>query len=279
MSIVKKQYRRRVATACSVSLVAEACATKTRLSIRRRERGMNNHFFSSFAISQSFQFVHGSSTVLRAHHWAQCILRDGMPSSTEPPYPAGRPPLPQSRPIRRAQPPNSSTTVPESTVRAAKAEASAAESQLLTLVRKRKFKVRAIGITVLVAASAILGAQIKSVKQETDKARQLDASARQAVTGAGSPNEDAMSKVSPAAQDITQIQAGGGQDTVKPRTRSATGSPYSVDVARQITLLEDRKALLNREKTNIEAKIEVLRERRARKAEMEARRAGSGFDR
>lgn len=202
-----------------------------------------------------------------------------MSSPTEPPRSAGRPPLPHSRPIRRAQPPNSSTAVPESALRATEAETSAAESQLLSLVRKRKFKVRAVGITVLVAASALLGAQIKSVKQETDRAKQLDASAREAVTGTDSVVEDDAQNALPALQDRTYTQAESGQDIAGPITRSAKGSPYSVDVARQVALLEDRKALLNREKTNLEAKIEMLRERRARKEEMEARRAGSGLNR
>lgn len=75
------------------------------------------------------------------------------------------------------------------------------------------------------------------------------------------------------------------QDTKQNTTQAVGGraaaaqsrsSPYSLEVAKQIALLEDRKALLNRQKITLEAKIQTLRERQARKAQMDARRPTQG---
>jgi len=117
---------------------------------------------------------------------------------------------------------------------------------------------------VVTVAGAIFGAQLKNTKQEHDKRKVIEAAAEELATTAFSTPSLQLQK-----QKAESVTAG---QSLKPS--AAQRSHYTVDVAKQIALLEDRKALLNRQRLTLEGKIVKLKERRVKKAQMEARRAG-----
>lgn len=122
-------------------------------------------------------------------------------------------------------------------------------------------------------AGSILGARLKETRQEFARRKELEEAARKLAesTVVGENKDDALGITAPT---IVQDRKNEVTDASLP-AMIPKGAGYGVDVARQITLLEDRKALLNRQKNNIEQKIRRLRERTARREEMEARRPSS----
>ncbi|KAJ9658226.1 hypothetical protein H2198_003799 [Neophaeococcomyces mojaviensis] len=155
---------------------------------------------------------------------------------------------------------------PRSPIRPTKSSSPEVDAEVTsTLIRKRKPIVYAVGFAVVTVAGAIFGAQIKNVKQESEKRRQIEAAAEEL-------------SAAPAAATVLQLQdrptPSADEQTLQPQYSQNQHTPYTVDTARQISLLEDRKALLKRQRMNLERKIEKLKERKARKEEMEARRAG-----
>jgi len=100
--------------------------------------------------------------------------------------------------------------------------------------------------------------------------KEIEAAARKLTSGSAIEDKQSSQAVSEAAPRPEQDNAqAAGTTTLTERARS---SPYSVDVARQIALLEDRRAILNRQRLTLEAKILMLKERQTRKAQMNARR-------
>lgn len=131
------------------------------------------------------------------------------------------------------------------------------------LTRKRRFIIYAVGFAVITVAGAILGAQLKSTKQEHDRRKDIETAAQElAVTSNVTANT--------LQPDVNQKEL---PDSPTSRPRYKSESPYTIDVARQIALLENRKSLLNRQRATLEVKIEKIRERRIRKEQMDARRA------
>lgn len=113
-------------------------------------------------------------------------------------------------------------------------------------------------------AGSILGARLKETWQEYGKRQELEEAARrlaESTATAGAKTLESTALRNKPNEPISVAQAVSQQSPA-----------YSVDIARQITLLEDRKAILNRQKINLEQKIQRLRERKVRKEEMEARR-------
>ena len=154
------------------------------------------------------------------------------------------------------------------------AEKLAAEVQEANTIWKRKYVVRAVGVAVLVVAFTFVGARLKEMKQERDRLEGIEAAARELAAGAQNTGIPVSQIVSVAD---AQLERSGEQTNIQGVSTPAAvdqtrNSPYSIDIARQIALLEDRKTTLNRQKMSFEAKIQMLRERQARRAERDARR-------
>lgn len=141
-----------------------------------------------------------------------------------------------------------------------------------TIIRRKKL-VYAIGFGVIVVAGSILGARLKETRQEFSRRKELEEAARKLAesTTVGNVKEDSLATVAQSNVQAGKIEAAAALPTIT--IQKSAG--YDVDIARQITLLEDRKALLNRQRNNIEQKIQRLRERTARREAMEARRPSS----
>lgn len=168
-------------------------------------------------------------------------------------------------------PPRLSQTIPEGSVESAEAQQAgeAARTRTLwdTIIRRKKL-VYAIGFGVVVVAGSILGARLKETRQEYARRKELDEAAKRLAESTVAGELKAVpSGVTTTTGERDDTHAIASTLGAVPRGRA-----YDVDVARQITLLEDRKALLNRQKGIVEQKIVRLRERTARRQEMEARR-------
>lgn len=192
-------------------------------------------------------------------------------SSPRPPPPIARirPRIPRSSSV-----PNSTPSTP-----AVDTQAAAQESYLQSLIRRRKFLVRAVAVSVLVASCAILGAQLKSTKQEVDERKKI-ADAAQGLLA--EPEKFAQKELESSATPVLSTPGKLQASTTPQNSTQINGAisrQRSLEIAKQIALLEDRKALLDRQRRTFEAKIEMLRERRAKKEEMEARRAGQDLER
>ena len=145
------------------------------------------------------------------------------------------------------------------------------------LIKKRKYGVRAVGVTVVVVCCTLIGSQLKTSKQEKDKLREIERAAEElALDSAPAEKPTLLHEELQAATPALPAQKSHAGDAI---ARPTHGSQLSLDITKQIALLEDRKAILNRQRGNIEAKIDMLRDRRARKEEMEARRSGTGLQR
>ncbi|KAK5092776.1 hypothetical protein LTR24_004816 [Lithohypha guttulata] len=181
--------------------------------------------------------------------------------------PVHRPPPPSS-PVGRARPTKQSA--PASAQKAIEAEKAAAELQEGKVIRRRQYVVWAVGAFVFTVACTFVGARLKEFKQESDRMKEIEAAARKLSSGSAIEDKQSSQAVSEVGPRPEQNNAQAvGTTTLTERARI---SPYSVDVARQIALLEDRRAILNRQKLTLEAKILMLKERQARKAQMDARR-------
>lgn len=197
-----------------------------------------------------------------------------VPPSKPPQGPTGPRlrPLPRSIPTR---PPRLQQAIPEAFAESVEAKQASEAAETRTLwqtIIKRKKAVYAIGFGIVVVAGTILGARLKETKQQLARRQELEEAARKLAesSAADGVKEDDLGLVASTAVQAGKIEAAAEQPSPVQR-----GAGYNVDVARQITLLEDRKALLNRQKNNIEQKIQRLRERTARREEMEARRPSS----
>ncbi|KAK5319191.1 hypothetical protein LTR70_005092 [Exophiala xenobiotica] len=159
--------------------------------------------------------------------------------------PVHRPPPPSS-PVGRARPTKQSA--PASAQKAIEAEKAAAELQEGKVIRRRQYVVWAVGAFVFTVACTFVGARLKEFKQESDRMKEIEAAARK--LSSGSAIEDKQS-----SQAVSEV-----------------GPRPEQNNAQAIALLEDRRAILNRQKLTLEAKILMLKERQARKAQMDARR-------
>lgn len=122
-------------------------------------------------------------------------------------------------------------------------------------------------------AGSIGGARLKEIRQEYARRSELEEAARKLAESAvitGNAKEESLTATVASAVQASRTEAA---NTSPATVQKSVG--YDVDVARQITLLEDRKALLNRQRNAIEQKIQRLRERTARREEMESRRPQS----
>lgn len=138
------------------------------------------------------------------------------------------------------------------------------DSVLQKLIRNRKLKVRAVAVGVGVVCCALFGAQLKTTIQEIYASKKITDTASDYMKEAGT--------VPPAELRETSQQI--PSEVQQPHQSQAAKQSRGIafEVARRIASLEDRKALLNRQKQTLEAKIEMLRERRAKKVELEALR-------
>lgn len=181
-----------------------------------------------------------------------------------------KPRLPPRPPILTRPPPRIQRDLPRPGVESQEAQkvAEAVNTRTLweTIIRRKKL-VSAIAFGVVVVAGSILGARIKESRQEYAKLQEIEEAAKRlaeataAAAVAGTKIQESTTPQNKPSEPISVTQAVAQQSPV-----------YNVDIARQITLLEDRKAILNRQKANYEQKIQRLRERQVRKQEMEARR-------
>lgn len=189
--------------------------------------------------------------------------------------PAGpRPKLPpRATPIRPLRLPQA---IPQPSVESIEAQQASEASNTRTLWEKiirRKKLVYAIAFGVVVVAGSIGGARLKEIRQEYARRSELEEAARKLAESAvitGDAKEESLTATVASAVQASRTEAA---NTSPATVQKSVG--YDVDVARQITLLEDRKALLNRQRNTIEQKIQRLRERTARRQEMESRRPQS----
>jgi len=194
-----------------------------------------------------------------------------MERGTQPPRarPIHRPPPPPTpSPVGRARPPKQ--TAPASALKAIEAEKVIAELEEGKVIRRRQYVVWAVGAAVFTVACTFVGARLKEFKQESDRMKGIEAAARE--LGSGSMIEDKQGSQTVSEISLQPEQTSTHSASTTTLIESAPSSPYSVDVARQIALLEDRRATLNRQKLTLEAKILMLKERQAAKARMDARR-------
>lgn len=196
------------------------------------------------------------------------------PGSVPHPKPSQRPAVPRARPLPlppHLRHPRIPQVPPTARVEFSEGQqaSEAANTRTLweTIIRRKKL-VSAIAFGIVVVAGSILGARLKETRQEFGRRKELEEAARRL----------AEPTVTSGGTDESKTQASNVMHSNESELSSISqaavlkGAVYDVDVARQIAVLEDRKALLNRQKTNVEQKIARLRERTARREEMEARR-------
>lgn len=139
------------------------------------------------------------------------------------------------------------------TERAVPSEATFSEQEASTETYNRRRRILwTAGVTIIAGAGAILGAQLKTTRQEHRKHENLIAQAQATIDSAlenpPSPAETTKDKISEPKQIKTP------------------------DVAHQIALLENRRSELMRQKIGIEQKIQHLHERKRRNEGIEAKR-------
>ena len=142
------------------------------------------------------------------------------------------------------------------------------------LLRSRRYKLGAVAFVIVAVASSLFGAQIKTSMQEyrwRERVKKEAAEASLKVT-------DSLSK-EPTDGTSMLLTAGTPIDKAAPPTMLDNRIQSDQEIARQVAFLEDRRALLIRQRGQILGKFERLRERQARQTGVEERRAGSGIDR
>lgn len=184
---------------------------------------------------------------------------------------------PSPSPVGRARPVVQQAT-PGSVVKTSEVDKIAAEAQESNIIRRRKYIVWAVGAAVFTVACTFLGARLKEFKQESDRMEGIEAAAKELRAGVVVGEEQILQTEPADSRRLEEVEKQNNTETVgmSPLAESTQNSPYSIDIARQVALLEDRKALLNRHKMTLESKIQMLRERQARKAEIDARRPTQG---
>lgn len=193
-----------------------------------------------------------------------------MPSSSSPPSPplGGR----QVQSLRVQQP----VTQIEREPRVNATQKAARDAETLreaTLLRNRRLKLGAGATFVIVIAATIFGAQLREVAQQWRRRRDIQNAADQQVLEASVTEEaDNPAIAVPASPVLGATSA----SVVEARKNLIQADR---EILRQVALLEDRRSMLNRQKREIQTKIGRIEERQARKAEMEARRAGPDMDR
>lgn len=132
-----------------------------------------------------------------------------------------------------------------------------------TIIRRKKL-IGAVAFAVVTIAGTLLGARLKESWQEYSRIKELEEAAKKLAES--TPPSITTNEPATLEAEDSQSEQTKGTDVPQSVTQQSK-SAYSVDVARQIALLEDRKAILNRQKLNLEQKIQRLRARQAKKDE------------
>lgn len=157
------------------------------------------------------------------------------------------------------------------------------------LFKKRRTGLWTIGVAVIVAAGAIMGAQLKSRQQDRERLKDVQLQGFEAPVTADA-NSAGVSV--PSAQTAHDAASSEEMIKSKPNMQSALNSTNSTPSSvpnerrtnynqRQISFLEDRRGVLISQKFDLERKIERVREKKMKEENLAERRreASAGDDR
>lgn len=168
------------------------------------------------------------------------------------PPPLNSPP-PRLRPARNAR-----SDAPKSAL--AQAQHVVEEMKAKQKMGRWRIGILAAGAVGILVTGSIFGAQLKEARQEQRRRDEIEVAA-----------QGVLQESAPTDQNVPVV-AGAAAPQGVARSSDSAPSKQAMDIARQIALLEDRKALVLREKKRFEDKIHMLQERQAQQAEEAARR-------
>lgn len=148
-------------------------------------------------------------------------------------------------------------STPRSTAQVDAATANRAANKAIDSKQAAKWNtyLKAVSTLAFVASLAYLGAKVKGFKQAWDFNKEVEHNI--------SASEETTQKFLPAVVTENELSTQSDEALAKHAQSHPKRSPYELDIAKQVAVLEDRKALLVRQRRTYEDKIRRIEERQA----------------